>query len=104
MRRVSEKTGWAIDGAGIPRHDGTVLDCVSPAWISVATGLEKFRKYSETITLQEDLTRLRQHTIDLADVIRNLSHELHPESCNTPAWPPRSKVIAPKLAGSTRSR
>ena len=30
-------------------------------------------------------------------MIRNLSHELHPESCNTPGWPPRSRVIAPKF-------
>jgi PAS domain S-box-containing protein len=29
-------------------------------------------------TVQEELTRLQQRTIDLADVIRNLSHELHP--------------------------
>jgi two-component system sensor histidine kinase UhpB len=29
-------------------------------------------------TVQEEITRLQQRTIDLADVIRNLSHELHP--------------------------
>jgi two-component system sensor histidine kinase UhpB len=29
-------------------------------------------------TVQEELTRLQQRTVDLADVIRNLSHELHP--------------------------
>ena len=29
-------------------------------------------------TVQEELTRLQQRTIDLADMIRNLSHELHP--------------------------
>ena len=29
-------------------------------------------------TVQDELTRLQQRTIDLADVIRNLSHELHP--------------------------
>jgi PAS domain S-box-containing protein len=29
-------------------------------------------------TVREELTRLQQRTIDLADVIRNLSHELHP--------------------------
>jgi signal transduction histidine kinase len=28
--------------------------------------------------VQEELTRLQQRTIDLVDVIRNLSHELHP--------------------------
>jgi two-component system sensor histidine kinase UhpB len=29
-------------------------------------------------TVQEEITRLQERTIDLADVIRNLSHELHP--------------------------
>ena len=29
-------------------------------------------------TVQNEMTRLQQRTIDLADVIRNLSHELHP--------------------------
>jgi signal transduction histidine kinase len=29
-------------------------------------------------TVQEEIGRLQQRTIDLADVIRNLSHELHP--------------------------
>ena len=29
-------------------------------------------------TVQNELTRLQQRTVDLADVIRNLSHELHP--------------------------
>ena len=30
------------------------------------------------VTVQDELTRLQQRTVDLADVIRNLSHELHP--------------------------
>ena len=46
MRRVCEKTGWVIGQAWMPRYDSTVLDC-SPAWFSVAAGLENFRKYSE---------------------------------------------------------
>jgi signal transduction histidine kinase len=29
-------------------------------------------------TVQEEITRLQQRTIDLADMIRNISHELHP--------------------------
>jgi len=49
IRRVCEKTGWAIGQAWIPRHDGTVLDC-SSAWFSVVSGLEEFRRYSETTT------------------------------------------------------
>ena len=31
-----------------------------------------------TGTVQEEITRLQQRTADLADVIRSLSHELHP--------------------------
>jgi PAS domain S-box-containing protein len=49
MRRVCETTGWVIGQAWIPRHDGTVLEC-SPAWFSMATGLEQFRKVSEATT------------------------------------------------------
>ena len=43
VRRVSEKTGWAIDKPGSRATMG--LSSIVPAWISVATGLEKFRKY-----------------------------------------------------------
>jgi signal transduction histidine kinase len=49
VRRVCETTGWVIGQAWIPRHDGTVLEC-SPAWFSMATGLEPFRQSSEATT------------------------------------------------------
>jgi signal transduction protein with GAF and PtsI domain len=49
LRRVCEKTGWAIGQAWIPRSDGTALDC-SPAWFCVATGLDQFRNYSEAMS------------------------------------------------------
>jgi PAS domain S-box-containing protein len=49
LRRVCEKTGWAVGQAWIPRSDGAVLDC-SPAWFCVATGLDKFRNYSEAMS------------------------------------------------------
>jgi signal transduction histidine kinase len=47
--RVCKTTGWVIGQAWIPRHDGTVLEC-SPAWFSMATGLEPFRQASEATT------------------------------------------------------
>jgi PAS domain S-box-containing protein len=49
LRHVCEKTGWLIGQAWIPRPDGSVLDC-SPAWFTIAPGLEKFRRYSEATT------------------------------------------------------
>jgi two-component system, LuxR family, sensor kinase FixL len=49
MRRVCETTGWVIGQAWMARHDGTVLEC-SPAWFSMATGLEQFRQDSEATT------------------------------------------------------
>src|SRR5262245_42167810 len=48
LRRVCEKTGWAIGQSWLPGHDGTVLVC-SPAWFSSVGGLEKFRHTSEGV-------------------------------------------------------
>jgi PAS domain S-box-containing protein len=47
LRRVCEKTGWAIGQAWIVRNDDDCLEC-SPAWFSVVAGLERFRAVSET--------------------------------------------------------
>ena len=46
LRRVCEKTGWALGQAWVLRNDGGSLEC-SPAWFSVVTGLERFRAVSE---------------------------------------------------------
>lgn len=49
LRRVCEKTGWALGQAWVPRQDGMVLDC-SQAWFSGVDGLEKFRATSEGVS------------------------------------------------------
>ncbi|HEV2842790.1 MAG TPA: GAF domain-containing protein [Chthoniobacterales bacterium] len=46
LRRVCEKTGWALGQAWVPKQDGTVLEC-GPAWLSGEAGLEQFRIASE---------------------------------------------------------
>jgi PAS domain S-box-containing protein len=45
LRRVCEKTGWAIGQAWIVSPDADRLEC-SPAWFSVVAGLERFRAAS----------------------------------------------------------
>jgi PAS domain S-box-containing protein len=49
VRRVCEKTGWAIGQAWVPSGDGARLEC-SPAWFSAAAGLEHFRAVSQATT------------------------------------------------------
>ncbi len=46
LRRVCEKTGWALGQAWVPKQDGTVLEC-GPAWFCGEAGLEQFRIASE---------------------------------------------------------
>ncbi len=46
LRRVCEKTGWAIGQAWIVHDDGQCLEC-SPAWFSMVAGLERFRAVSD---------------------------------------------------------
>jgi PAS domain S-box-containing protein len=50
LRRVCEKTGWAIGQAWIVPNEGECLE-VSPAWFSVVPGLERFRAVSGKIRL-----------------------------------------------------
>jgi len=49
VRRVCEKTGWALGQAWVPRQDGATLEC-SPAWFPGAGDLEGFRAASEGIS------------------------------------------------------
>jgi PAS domain S-box-containing protein len=46
LRRVCEKTGWALGQAWVPKQDGTMLEC-GPAWLCGEAGLEQFRVASE---------------------------------------------------------
>ena len=48
LRRVCEKTGWALGQAWVPRQDGTGLDCC-PAWFATAASLDKFRGFRGTL-------------------------------------------------------
>jgi PAS domain S-box-containing protein len=50
LRRICEKTGWALGQAWIPREDGTGLDCC-PSWFAADEKLEEFRSYSRSITI-----------------------------------------------------
>src|SRR5438477_10122351 len=45
LRRVCEKTQWALGQAWIPNPQGTALDC-GPAWLS-GDDLTQFRKVSQ---------------------------------------------------------
>lgn len=51
LRRVCEKTGWAIGQAWIPSADGKRLDC-STAWCSTEPDIQEFRSLSETMELE----------------------------------------------------
>jgi two-component system sensor histidine kinase UhpB len=56
-------------------------DDVNQRLASVAIALSNVKRRlhaGENTTVQEELSRLQQHTMELANVIRSLSHELHP--------------------------
>ncbi|HSE85721.1 MAG TPA: sensor histidine kinase, partial [Candidatus Binatia bacterium] len=56
-------------------------DDVNQQLAGLSIGLSNVRRQLQSGangTVQEEISRLQQRTIDLADVIRNLSHELHP--------------------------
>ena len=46
LRRVCEKTGWALGQAWVPSQDGTVLEC-GPVWYCGEADLKSFRAVSE---------------------------------------------------------
>lgn len=49
LRRVCEKTGWALGQAWIPNLQKNTLDC-SPAWYASAPGLDNFRNSTKDLT------------------------------------------------------
>jgi signal transduction histidine kinase len=51
LRRVCEKTGWAIGQAWVAPRGGDSLEC-SPAWFATAPGLEPFRVASQGTRLR----------------------------------------------------
>jgi PAS domain S-box-containing protein len=46
LRRVCEKTGWALGQAWVPNDEGTALSCC-PAWFATDPNLEEFRTYTK---------------------------------------------------------
>ena len=50
LRRVCEKTGWALGQAWLPRSEGSKLDCC-PAWFGSSARVEKFRTLSSGVAL-----------------------------------------------------
>src|SRR6185503_9126095 len=50
LRRVCEKTGWALGQAWVPCQNKIGLDCC-PAWFATDEKLEEFRSYSRSITI-----------------------------------------------------
>jgi PAS domain S-box-containing protein len=50
LRRVCEKTGWAVGQAWLPRQDGTGLACYA-SWFATSGEVKEFRALSTGITL-----------------------------------------------------
>ena len=50
LRRVCEKTGWALGQAWIPNVQANTLDCC-PAWYASAPGLDGFRESTKDLSL-----------------------------------------------------
>ena len=51
LRRVCEKTGWALGQAWIPNVRANTLDC-GPAWYASAPGMDDFRKSTKDLSLR----------------------------------------------------
>jgi PAS domain S-box-containing protein len=50
LRRVCEKTGWALGQAWLPNEEGTALNCC-PAWFATSANLEGFRNSTKDFCL-----------------------------------------------------
>src|SRR5580765_6167097 len=47
LRRVCERTGWALGQAWVPSQDGSVLEC-GPIWLCEPADLTQFKLASES--------------------------------------------------------
>src|SRR6185503_6060511 len=54
LRRVVEKTGWALGQAWVPNQDNTALACC-PASFAADAKLDDFRNFSRDTTFQPDI-------------------------------------------------
>ena len=81
--RIQDLAGRLITAqeAERARIAGDLHDDVNQQLAGLSIGLSNVKRELQNggnATVQNELTRLQQRTIDLADVIRNLSHDLHP--------------------------
>ena len=81
--RIQDLAGRLITAqeAERSRIAGDLHDDVNQQLAGLSIALSNVKRQLQNggdATIQNELTRLQERTIDLADVIRNLSHELHP--------------------------
>jgi PAS domain S-box-containing protein len=101
LRRVCEKTGWALGQAWIPNDEGTALDCC-PAWFATDPNLEEFRTYAKNfrfkrgVGLPGSVWALRQ-PVWMADVTKepNFPRANFAEKCGL-----KSGLGVPILSGN----
>ena len=103
-RGAHPEPGRAADdrpGGGAPAHRPRAARWRESGACGAVDRLERAREALPEGTAADRATRspgCRARTVELAEAIRHLSHELHPGVSSTSAWPPRCAAIA---AGSS---